>query len=77
MTGKKLVSVRIDEHDLKMLDEICDKYSSLNRSDLIQKGVMLITQAQKKGCLKQVTSFRPQFGDECIKFVFEYGRKIS
>lgn len=74
MENLKLVSVRIDPHDLNALDEIVNNERYVKRSDLIQAAIKLYLAAHEKGLGDKVRRFLPQWGDVVDEFKFEYHR---
>lgn len=74
MENLKLVSVRIDPHDLNALDEIVNNERYVKRSDLIQAAIKLYLAAHEQGLGAKVRRYLPQWGDVVDEFKFEYHR---
>lgn len=74
MENLKGISVRIDPHDLRVLDEIVKRDRYVKRSDLIQAAIKLYLAAYEKGLDDKVRRFLPQWGDVVDEFIFEYHR---
>ena len=75
MRGTKLISVRIDEDFLKIIDEYCAKHEYRKRSDVINAAIRLIATAEPLGFIGKACKFYPQFGDVIDKLEFEYHRQ--
>ena len=74
MKSKKLVSVRLDEEDLQVLDQACKMDIYRKRSDYICKAVSFMAWAISNKEAHKLMKFWPEFGDIVDKFEFEYHR---
>lgn len=74
MKARKLVSVRLDEDDLKIIDEAALNNGYRKRSDYIDAAVRLMAWAIKNGKAYNICKFYPQFGDVVDQFELNYHR---
>lgn len=74
MGKTKLISVRVDEKDLKVIDEHCANISWRKRSDVINAGVTLAALAIKNGLIKDILYYHPPYW-EVDEFTFKCHRK--
>lgn len=74
MSRTKLISVRVDEEDLKVIDEHCADVSYRKRSDVINAGVALAALAIKRGLIRDIIYFTPEYY-EVDEFTFKSHRK--
>lgn len=75
MAATKLISVRIDDDVIKIIDEKVkgDRYG--NRSDLIAAAVRLMAWAIQNGQAHKIQRFWPQYGDVVDSFELTYHRE--
>lgn len=74
MKPAKLVSVRLDEDDLKIIDEAAGQLEFRKRSDYINAAVRFMAWAIKENQQLKILRFRPRFGDVVDQFDFKYHR---
>lgn len=74
MSTTKLISVRVDEEDLNVIDEYCAGISYRKRSDVINAGITLAALAIKKGLIRDIIKFYPKYY-ELDEFTFKCHRK--
>lgn len=74
MKTTKLVSIRLDEDDLKIIDEAASVVDYRKRSDYINAAVRLMAWAIKNGQQLKIMRFYPQFGDVVDQFELNYHR---
>lgn len=74
MKTSKLVSVRLDEDDLKVIDEAASVIDYRKRSDYINAAVRLMAWAIKNGQQLKILRFYPSFGDVVDQFELNYHR---
>lgn len=74
MSRTKLISVRVDEEDLRVIDEHCADISYRKRSDVINAGVALAALAIRRGLIKDIIYFNPDYY-EVDEFTFKSHRK--
>ena len=74
MKAAKLVSVRLDEDDLKIIDEAALNNGYRKRSDYINAAVRLMAWAIKNGKSPEICNFHPQFGDVVDQFELKFHR---
>lgn len=84
MSKTTLISFRIDDADLKAIDDECKKNKDsywLNyktkRSYYINKAVGLYAELLRRGLTGKVDKFYPEFGDVIDDFKLEYHRKVE
>ena len=75
MKAAKLVSVRLDEDDLNIIDERALSSGYRKRSDYINAAVRLMAWAIKNGKAEGILKFHPNFGDEVEQFELKYYRR--
>ena len=77
MKAKKLVSIRLDEDDLKIIDEAAQSNGYRKRSDYIDAAVRLMAWAIKNGKSPEICKFYPCFGDVVDRFelIFHRGHR--
>lgn len=75
MATTKLISVRIDEDDIKIIDEKVkgDRYGK--RSNFITAAVRLMAWAIQNGQAHKIQRFWPQYGDKVDSFELTYHRE--
>lgn len=76
MSRTKLISIRVDEEDLKVVDEYCKNVYYRKRSDVINAGITLAALAIRKGLISDIIKFYPEYY-ELDEFTFKFHRKIS
>ena len=74
MKAAKLVSVRLDEDDLKIIDDQAKKAFGRKRSDYIHAAVRLMAWAIKNGHELKICRFYPCYGDVVDQFDLKYHR---
>lgn len=74
MISTKLVSVRLDEDDLKIIDEAAKNGVNRKRSDYIHAAVRLMAWAIKEGQHLKICRFYPCNGDVVDHFELNYHR---
>ena len=74
MKAAKLVSVRLDEDDLKVIDEAAMSGVYRKRSDYIHAAVRLMAWAIKNGQQLKICRFYPNYGDVVDQFELNYHR---
>ncbi len=74
MKAAKLVSVRLDEDDLNIIDEAASVLDYRKRSDYIHAAVRLMAWAIKNGQQLKILRFHPCFGDVVDQFELNYHR---
>ena len=70
---KKLVSVRLDADDLKVIDDWAETESYRNRSDAVDAAVRLAAWMIKNGHAQKLIRFYPKW-DTMEEFKMEYRR---
>lgn len=70
---KKLVSVRLDADDLKVIDDWAETERYRNRSDMVDAAVRLAAWMIKNGHAQKLLLFYPKW-DIMEKFKMEYRR---
>ena len=71
--AKKLVSVRLDTDDLRVIDEWAEKQRYQKRSDVVDAAVRLAAWMIKNGHSQKLIRFWPQW-DTMDEFKMEYHR---
>lgn len=74
MKTTKLVSIRLDEDDLKIIDEAASVIDYRKRSDYINAAVRLMAWAIKNGQHLKILRFYPCYGDVVDQFELNYYR---
>lgn len=74
MNKTKLISVRVDEDTLSVLENAAYDSRYGTRSDAINAALRLMAVAIEKGLYYEVLRFRPSF-DEVDSFDFKYHRR--
>lgn len=74
MKSTKLVSVRLDEDDLNIIDEAVNKFANRKRSDYINAAIRLMAWAIKERQELKICRFYPCFGDVVDQFELNYHR---
>lgn len=74
MQTTKLVSVRLDEDDLKIIDQAASAIDYRKRSDYIHAAVRLMAWAIKNGQQLKILRFYPCYGDDVDQFELNYHR---
>lgn len=74
MSRTKLISVRVDEEDLNVIDRHCLNVCYRKRSDVINAGIALAALAIKRGLIKDIIYYNPLYYD-CDEFTFKSHRK--
>ena len=74
MKAAKLVSVRLDEDDLKIIDDQAKKSFGRKRSDYIHAAVRLMAWAIKNSQELKICRFYPCYGDVVDQFDLKYHR---
>lgn len=75
MATTKLISVRIDEDDIKIIDDQVKKDRYGKRSDFITAAVRLMAWAIQNGQAHKIQRFWPQYGDKVDSFELTYHRE--
>ena len=75
MAATKLISVRIDENDLQIIDEKVKNDQFGKRSDFITAAVRLMAWAIQNGQAFKIQKFWPQYGDKVDSFELTYHRE--
>lgn len=73
MDKTKLVSVRVSEESLKVIDDYCDSVRWVKRSNLINSAIDFMAWAIKNGHGEKIRMFNPKW-DEVDNFNFDYHR---
>lgn len=73
---KKLVSVRLGQDELQVIDDWANSVRWHKRSDMINAAVRLAAWMIKNGHAHKLGYFKPQF-DTVDKFEFEYHREVK
>ena len=68
MAKTKLISVRIDEDEINIIDEKVKKDRYGKRSDFITAAVRLMAWAIQNGQANKIQRFWPQYGDKLDSF---------
>lgn len=74
MKATKLVSVRLDEDDLRIIDAAAQCGGYRKRSDYIHAAVRLMAWAIKEGKDDKIYKFYPCWGDVVDQFELNYHR---
>lgn len=74
MDKTKLVSVRVSEESLKVIDDYSKRTSWMKRSSVINSAIDFMAWAIKNGHGEKVRRFYPKW-DEVDNFEFDYHRK--
>lgn len=74
MKAAKLVSVRLDEDDLKVIDQAAESSGYRKRSDYINAAVRLMAWAIKNGKAMDICKFYPCYGDVVDQFDLKFHR---
>lgn len=84
MSKTTLISFRIDDEDLKAIDEECSKHKGevwsgykAKRSYHINAALNLYAELLRRGLTGKVEKFYPRFGDVIDEFKLEYHRKVE
>lgn len=84
MSKTTLISFRIDDEDLKAIDEECRKHKDSSwysyktkRSYYINAALNLYAELLRRGLTGKVDKFYPRFGDVIDEFKLEYHRKVE
>ena len=75
MRSTKLVSVRLDEENLKTIDRRAEKHMWRNRSNYINAAISFMAWAIENHQEEKIMSFRPEHGDVVTEFKLEYYRE--
>lgn len=75
MAATKLISVRIDEDHIQIIDDEIKKVRYGKRSDYITAAVRLMAWAIENGQAHKIQRFWPQFGDVVDSFDLTYHRE--
>lgn len=75
MATTKLISVRIDEDDINIIDEKVKRERYGKRSNFITAAVRLMAWAIQNGQAHKIQRFWPQFGDKVDSFELTYHRE--
>lgn len=75
MATTKLISIRVDEDDLRIIDErvVKDRYGK--RSDLINAALRFMAWAVQNGQTHKLERFWPKYGDKVDTFELTYHRE--
>lgn len=74
MKAAKLVSVRLDEDDLQIIDQAAKNSGYRKRSDYINAAVRLMAWAIKNRRDSEICKFYPCYGDVVDQFDLKYHR---
>ena len=75
MRGTKLVSVRLDEENLRTIDIAARKESWRKRSDFVNAAIRFMAWAIENRKQEKLMSFFPEFGDVMDEFTMSYHRQ--
>lgn len=75
MSATRLISVRIDEEVLAIIDQLAESSTYRKRSDIINGALKMIAYADNSKLADKACKFWPQFGDVIDKLEFEYHRE--
>lgn len=75
MRATKLVSVRLDEENLKTIDRCASKHSWRNRSNYINAAISFMAWAIEHHQEEKLMKFTPEYGDVVEDFVLTYHRE--
>lgn len=75
MATTKLISFRVDEDDLSIIDNAVAKNGYRKRSDYMNAALRLMAWASQNGKADQILRFHPHFGDVVDSFDFKYHRQ--
>lgn len=73
MNKTKLISVRVDEETMSVIDNATRISECTSRSDAINGALRLLTVAIERGYFYKILRFHPKF-DEVDSFDFKYHR---
>lgn len=75
MATTKLISIRVDEDDLSIIDNAATGKIFLKRSDYVNAALRLMAWAIKNSQESKILKFYPQFGDVMDSFDLNYHRQ--
>lgn len=75
MRSTKLVSVRLDEENLKTIDRCAAKSMWRKRSNIINAAISFMAWAIEHHEDKKLLGFYPEYGDVVTEFKLEYHRE--
>lgn len=75
MRSTKLVSVRLDEENLKTIDRRAEKHMWRNRSNYINAAISFMAWAIENHQEEKIMKFTPEYGDVVTEFKLEYHRE--
>lgn len=73
MDTTKLISIRVSEESLKVIDDFCMRSYWMKRSSVINSAIDFMAWAIKNGHGEKIRSFIPKW-DEVDNFEFDYHR---
>ena len=76
MDKTKLVSVRVSEESLKVIDDYTKRASWMKRSAIINSAIDFMAWAIQNGHGEKIRMFNPRC-DEVDNFIFDYHRGIK
>lgn len=74
MYETKLISVRVSEESLKVIDDYCNTVGWLKRSNIINSAIDFMAWAIKNGHGAKIRQFYPE-SDKVDNFAFDYHRE--
>lgn len=77
MDELKLVSVRLSNRDLAVIDEYCKTNPFYVKSDVIRQAVSLAAALILSRCLGKVMRFHPHCDDVLDEFELKYHREVK
>jgi hypothetical protein len=75
MATTKLISIRVDEDDLRIIDERVKSDRFGKRSDLINAALRFMAWAIQDGQAHKLEKFWPRYGDKVDSFALTYHRE--
>lgn len=75
MATTKLISIRVDEDDLRIIDERVESVGYGKRSDLINAALRFMAWAIQDGQAHKLERFWPKYGDKVDSFALTYHRE--
>lgn len=75
MKKTKVVTFRIEEDMLNEIDQITSRHGWYKRSSIIEAGLQIMVELEKRGLARQALSYRPKW-DEIDTLEFKMHRKV-
>lgn len=75
MRGTKLVSVRLDEENLRTIDDAARKDAWRKRSDYVNAAIRFMAWAIEHKEKEKLLKFFPEYGDVVDEFTMSYHRQ--